>query len=238
MALRYPLEFNTGMPFIHFMAYKYNCPIPNISTLNNLKDREFAGITIALYTPGDFSENIVSSWSPEDVWQGGGGTLSGNIVSNAEKAMQSLDGGKAMASVKAGVGKLPFPMDINVFRGVEPMNLNLNFNMIPYSEGEANKIMEIIATFKKAQIPMGNEGTGGLSKNVVLNFPPVWDLTFDGMNGPGLTTPKVYENMCLTSCNVSYLSGTEGASIYHDGNPTQVKLSLGFTALRKHFIGS
>jgi hypothetical protein len=238
--LQYPSVFTHGMPFIHFVAYNYNCPTPSVPTLDNLKNKDATGDAVSLYMPGDFSESVNASWSPEDTYQGAATGLEAFIAANVAERGANIDGGKLLASAKAAGGKLPFPTDINIFRSVDPMNLTLSFNMIPYDATEGSNILQIIKTFKRSILPKGNSAAVGgiVSKNAVLNFPAIWDLHFEGIKGIGLENSNTnrYENMCLTNCTVNYTSGTEGASVYHDGTPTQVKMSLSFQSLRKQFL--
>ena len=234
------------MPFIIFQPYKYNLPLPGISVLTNGKNKEaYPNMDeVALYMPGDFSETVNARWGAEDVMQGGGGnvlaTLTGNAVSMISEKTQG--GGKILASGKAATGKLPYPMDINIFQSVEPMNFNLAFNMIPYDDKEGAEIIKIITLFKRAILPTGNVGNNSidnLNKNVVLDFPAIWDLTFSNIKGIGLSKSEdKYENMCLTNCTVSYVSGTESASVYEDDVPTHIKMNLSFQSLRKHYLDS
>ena len=241
--LHYPSEFNSRMPFIRFKAYKYLCPLPNIEILKKFNQREAANVPeIFLYMPGDFSENVVAEWSPENVLQGGGPDIEAIIIKNMSDVLSSTsEGGKLLASAQAAAGAQPFPTDINIFRAVQPMQFTLNFTMIPYNQYEANEILGIIKVFKTQILPTGNLGLGGgsladFTKNAVLKFPNVWDLDFENINGLGLEKESRYESMCMTNCNVTYASGSEGASVYRDNNPVQVKLSLSFQSLRKQYL--
>lgn len=243
--LKYPSNFNARMPFIRFKAYKYLCPMPDIEVLKNLNTREAAALPeIFLYVPGDFTENVTAEWSPESVFQGGtGGNIQSLVASNFADALASnAEGSKILASAEAAAGKLPFPTDINIFRAVQPMQFTLNFNMIPYDSQEGNEIVNIVKIFKTQILPTGNMGAnnslGDFTRNTVLNFPNVWDLEFENMNGIGLEKTSIYESMCLTNVNVSFVSGAEGAAVYHDNNPVSIKLSLGFQSLRKQYLMS
>jgi hypothetical protein len=235
MALKYPQNFNTNMPMIHFKAYEYLCPKPTLGVLETTDSKVPADVDeIFLYMPGDFTESIASDWAMEDMYLGGTGQgLSADAMANISNAFKNIDGGKLQANVSAMAGRLPFPSDINVFKGVQPMSFNLSFNMIPYDVDEATAILAICNTFKLNMLP---DPDGDL-KNQVLRFPCIWDLTFDNINGVGVNREATYELMIMNSCTVNFVSGQEGASVYHDGNPTQVRLSLGFQSLRRQFYG-
>jgi len=242
-ALKYPLLFDRNMPFVHFSAYDLTFPIPSATVLTDNLSRGTARGEVALYMPGDVTENINASYAPEDIFQGAGGSLESVMLSNLTKAAESTAGGeKVIASFEAGTGKVPFPTDINIFRSVDPMSFSLNFNMIPYNKDEGTAIISIINMFKANSVPKGDSGVGFGTKNAVLNFPPAWDIYFSGINGlgiQGMSTDKItYQFMNLINCSVSYVSGVEGASVYTDGNPTQVRLSLTFQSVRKMFIFS
>lgn len=236
MALKYPQNFNTNMPMIHFKAYEYLCPKPTLGVLNTDADKVPAAVDeIFLYMPGDFTENIASDWAMEDMYAGGTGQgLAADILSNIGSGLK-IDGGKLMANASAMTGKLPFPSDINVFKGVQPMSFSLSFNMIPYDKEEATAILEICNTFKLNMLPTPGDLMG--LKNQVLLFPCIWDLTFSNINGIGVNSEATYELMIMNGCTVNFTSGQEGASVYHDGNPTQIKLTLGFQSLRRQFYG-
>jgi hypothetical protein len=234
MALTFPLKFENGIPWIYFKAYEYQCPIPGIDTITNLAGRKEAGANIGLYMPGNFTESASADWAPEDVFTGSGGNWLATAASNAIKGIGEKQGGhKVISSLSALSARSPFPTDIMIFRNVNPLGFTLNFDMIPYDKAEGDAIVEIIQTFKKFMMPQIDNSTA--IKGVVLKFPPVWDLSFEGIKGLGITESK-YRNMAITNCSVSYVSGNEGASVYHDKNPTQVKLSLTFTAIQKFFL--
>lgn len=250
-SLRYPLHFDANIPFIHFKAFKYVCPEPELKILNGNHNEktEAPGIPqVALYMPGDFSENVNAQWAPEDVFQGAGSNWYAGMISNTAEYVGKMDDGKLAASIKAHTGKMPFPMDINIFRAVDPMQFTLNFNMIPYDKAEADAIVSIVKLFKQQILPTSSRLAESFdsTKNTLLSFPNVWDITFYNIKGLGLEganalgttnmTESKYELMSLTNCNVSYVSGTEGASVYSDGNPTQVRLSISFQSLRKQYI--
>lgn len=232
--LQFPKTFANGnLPFVIFTPYVYRCPSPVIQELTNQsKDTSTTSNIVALYLPSDYSEGISSDWGMQDVYQGTAPTAWGSMLGNLGERLQNVDGGKVISSSESIAGMMPFPTDVAVFKGTAPMSLNFNFNMIPYDKAEGDIIISIIKNFKKAIMPMQNGG----AKNVLLKFPNTWDISFENINGLGLETDNLYEDMALTSCNVSFVSGNENASVYHDNNPTQVKLSLAFQSMRKQFL--
>lgn len=232
--LRFPINFSAGngLPWVHFHPFQYNCPSPILQKLEFV-DKAASTISkpVAMYLPGDYSENINASWNLQDVYTGTANTLSGIMLSNIAAALGNVDQGKLLAQGESAAGKLPFPTDIMIFSGVDPMNLSFNFNMIPYSKEEGDSIVKIVKNFKQAILPHASS-----AKSVLLNFPDVWDIHFENIQGLGLEINNKYENMCLNSCNVQFISGTENASVYVDGTPTQIRMSLSFQSLRKQFF--
>ena len=102
-------------------------------------------------------------------------------------------------------------------------------NMIPFDEEEGNNIVAICRNFKKAILPKLN-----LSDSIArLHFPPIWDISFQGISGMGVETPSLYQQMALINVGVDYGSGATSVLTFHDGNPVQVKLSLTFQSIRK-----
>lgn len=234
--LEFPKSFKNGnMPTVIFAPYKYNFPFPNLLELPTPnKILSTTNEIVRLYLPGDFSETVNSTWGPEEVLTGMSNTSTGMMIANVEKFLkdQGNIGAKTVSQAKALSGKIPFPTDINIFQSVEPISLNFSFNMIPYDEDEGNEIIKIVKNFKKATLPTSYTE----NKATVLNFPDIWDILYVNINGFGLEKDQVYENMALTNCTVQYVSGTEGASVFSDNNPTQVRLNLTFQSIRKQFL--
>ena len=231
--LKFPSKFANGnLPVVRFTPHKFSFPTPSLMKITEPVKVPSSNDSVQLYLPGDFNENISSTWGLEDVYQGAANSITSAAISNLVKGASSVDGGKLVASASLVTGKVPFPTDVMIFKSVEPMSLQFAFNMIPYNQDEGNSIVKIIKNFKKAILPTSVMGTDA----VLLNFPDIWDIMFVNINGMGLERDKIYENMCLTSCSVQYISGTENASVYHDNNPTQVRLNLTFQSLRKQFM--
>ena len=252
ISFRYPMNIGdrvNKVPYIIFTPYQYKVPAPDISLFNTDYKREPGeSKLVAMYMPGDFSESINASWSPEATYQGGNGaSLIGTFISNLADKAGGVDGGKLLSSATAGFGAMPYPTDVNIFRGADPMSFTLNFTMIPNDEEEGNNILGIIENFKKAILPRtmsaGEKGKflDEITKNVLLKFPDIWDIQVVNMKGLGLfgvaNKDVTYQNMCLTNCNMNYISGTEGAGVYYNETPIGIKMSLSFTSLRKHYVG-
>lgn len=238
-SLRYPSEFNSGMPTVTFFGKKYKAPLPEFSLQNPKAQKEDANVKpIVMYLPGDFSENISSSWGLETLLQGSGGNVASIMLANLDKAI-SENQSKVITSVKAGVAAVPVPLDMLVFQGVNPMQIQFNFKMVPFNQDEGNTIIEICKAFKFNIMPKLAPDIG----NAILRFPIVWDIVVDGINGLGLPftgdgeeNMVGYELMALTGCNINYSSGIESAAVYHDKNPVQVNLSLSFEHIKKHWM--
>jgi hypothetical protein len=191
--------------------------------------------------PGNVVENISATWEPEALIQGAGGNWGslalsiGDTVADIQKSKLA----KAIQnSVGAGFGIAPVPTDMLMFKSVNPISITLDFKMIPYNQAEGESIKEICSTFKQNIMPRVSSELA----NCLLQYPYVWDIWFSKVRGVvGIETGdnKIfgYNMMALTNCNVSIVSGTEGASVYKDHIPTQINLSLTFTHIKKHWIG-
>lgn len=231
MALKFPLEFSNGnLPFVIFSPYKYDFPKPNL-TKYNPPNKSGGGQSVVLYLPGDFSESVNASWGLESTFGGSTNSIAQGILGSITEQLGRKDA-KILSQSKQTLGKVPFPTDTLIFNGVEPVSLNFSFNMIPFNQAEGNAIVSIIKHFKTRLLPQASKD----ANNLVLDFPDIWDIKFENINGMGLEQDKLYENMALMGCNVQYVSGTENMTVYHDNNPTQVRLNLTFQSIRKQFI--
>jgi hypothetical protein len=230
-ALTFPTKFDNDMPWVHFQAFSYAFPSPDTAILSKILPKTATGDVIALYMPGDFTESADASWGLEETYRSIGNAGAWAAANVASGIQGTAEGAKVMSTAKATTGRLPFPTDVAVFQQISPLGFTLNFNMIPFDKEEGDSIVSIIQTFKKLQAPK----VDGDTKNVLLKFPAIWDIQFVGINGLAYKDSK-YENMALTHCSVSYVSGNEGASVYKDKNPTQIKLSVGFQGIQKFFL--
>lgn len=235
-SIQFPIHFENDMPFVFFKAFTYVAPKPDLYILNKLQEKTAAPIPeLGLYLPGDFSEQVQGEWGPEDTYTGGGGDvlaqLTTNAVGFAEKS--SARGTKIVNTSKALSGKLPFPSDIWIFKNASPATLSFNFKLIPYNKAEGDAIMNIARLFKQATLPRVDLSTA----NALLQFPYIWDISFENINGIGIEKDKLYECMAVTSCNIGYQSGTEGAAVYKDGNPVSINLSLQFQSIKRQWLG-
>ena len=232
--LQFPSKFANNMPFVHFQAFDYKFPDATLNALQRLKNKNKVGGVIALYMPGEFTESAEASWGMEDTFRSygnAGAWAASNAASMAGGALGG-EGAKILSTAKASSGKLPFPTDVAIFQQISPLSFSLNFNMIPFDKAEGDAIVAICQKFKNMQVPK----IDGATENILLKFPAIWDIQFVGINGLAYSIDSTYENMALTHCSVSYISGTEGASVYADKNPTQVKLSLTFQGIQKFFL--
>jgi len=233
--LKYPTKFENNMPLATFIPFKYSAGLPSDATDNPNTNKNFDDIPfgeIALYMPNDFSENITANWSQEEILQGSGGSYFSILANNASKAIGGRDS-KLVHSVQAGNFKAPVPMDMLLFKEVNPMSISFNFKMIPFDKKEGDDIIEICNTFKKSIQPSIDSD----SKSIFLAFPVLWDIEISNMNGVGINSGKTsYDLMALTSCNVNYTGGMENAGVYSDNNPIQINLTLSFQHIKKHYI--
>lgn len=235
--IRYPSRFDTNMPVVLFKPFRYEAPLPSEEGNPLPRKTDATDVDeITLYLPGGVQESIGAAWQPEQLLQGAGADigqlLAGNVLNAANNS--SAHGLVASAQAFSG-GGIPLPSDMLIFQHVDPMTISLNFKMIPYNQEEGQNILKIISHFKKQIMPSLAE-----NGDFFLRFPVIWDIYFDGIQGLGIEKYlsgkyRGYQLMALTSCNVSFNSGVEGAAVYRDGVPVQVELSLGFQSILKHW---
>jgi hypothetical protein len=149
-SFRFPSDIDGSGPYVFFAPYQYKVVQPHIPFFKDTNGRTAGkGAKIAIYMPGDFSENVGATWSLEKTYQGSAGTIGGAIIANAAEGAKSIDGGKAVASVQSIIGQMPYPTDVQIFSGAEPINLSFNFTLMPMSKAESNTALGIIRTFKR-----------------------------------------------------------------------------------------
>lgn len=230
------MRFKTNIPWVNFESFSYSFPSPDIAIMKDVVKKTPTGTKISLHMPGDFTESADADWRLEDTYRSTG-NMGAALTANAIEVGKKIggeDAGKVLATAKASSGKLPFPTDISIFQAINPLSFTLTFNLIPFNKAEGDTIINIVKTFKREQMP----NVDGDLSNVLLKFPNIWDISFEGINGLAYNDESKYENMALTQCSVAYISGTEGASVYSDKNPTQIKLTLGFTGIQKFYLGN
>lgn len=226
--MRFPSHFTKGMPWVNFVPYEYKMPAVTSQPAPVTKSGAPGISEVALFLPGDFNERIQADWSEQEVI---GGASEGLDMAQTEaiNAFAKAAGSKVSATVAAATGAVSYPTDILIFNHVAPVQLNFNFNMIPFDKEEGNNIVAICRNFKKAILPKLN-----LNDSIArLHFPPIWDISFQGIAGMGVETPSIYQQMALINVGVDYGSGATSVLTFHDGNPVQVKLSLTFQSIRK-----
>lgn len=234
--LRYPNKYDKNMPFITFVPCAYNASVPTNLFEPPAASRDYnVNVSrVALYMPGDVSENISAGWGLEEVYQGSGGaSLLGMANANLKNAVSSKIDAKSVASTEAFAGATTLPIDILIFKAIDPMSISFNFTMIPYDKSEGDIILKICNNFKRNIMPKVPLNSG----STIMKFPVIWDLQYTGIKGLGINGSNSHQMMALTNCNVTYSSGGIGASVYHDGNPVQINLSLSFQHIKKHVIG-
>lgn len=229
--MRFPEEYNKNMPWVTFSPWKYQ--MPKISTKPERLDKNRDGSSVTLYVPGDFDEQIQATWSLQDVIGGTNSGALGILQGEAQEFIASQAGPKITATYQAGSSSVSYPTDILVFEGIQPIQLNFKFNMIPINAEEAEEIAKICTYFKQKSLPVVDPslGTGR------LRFPSVWDINFRRVAGLGLEDTNKYIDMALVSVRVSFPSGGTSLLTFRDGYPVQTELSLSFQSTRKHRIG-
>jgi len=233
--LSYPLKYEKGMPTAIFTPQGYSFPkaLGKEAKPGTPAPLPVGVVGVSLYIPGDYSEQMQSKWGYQELIGGTSGTVEGGAKAMAAEAAAGVVGAKGVAFASAHSGQAKAPLDMSVYQGPEPISLNFSFDLVPVNQAEANAIMNIIRCFKISQFP--NAGAEKSAEEVIISYPPIWNIHFLGIKGLSFNKAQKYPDMALTSVQVSYNSGTTNINVFHDENPVQVKLNLSFQAIRKYF---
>jgi len=107
------------------------------------------------------------------------------------------------------------------FTGTEFRTFEFNFTLIPKNKSEANTILEIVKAFKRNSLPH--------YEKYKISYPNYWDIL--------IKLPNSTEIIKIKSCVLNTFTSTTFAdgvpSIYTDGNPQKVDITLSFTEIEK-----
>ena len=112
-----------------------------------------------------------------------------------------------------------------LFTGVALRSFTFDFNFVPRSDIEGEKVKEIIRVFKKA---MSARKTSGIAK-LLIKAPNVFRLSYKtgDLNHPFLNKFKI---MALDNMSVNYTASGQYAT-YDNGTPVHMQMQLSFKEL-------
>jgi hypothetical protein len=112
-----------------------------------------------------------------------------------------------------------------LFTGVALRSFTFDFNFVPRSDTEGEKVKEIIRVFKRA---MSARKTSGIS-NLLIKAPNVFRLSYKtgDLNHPFLNKFKI---MALDNMSVNYTASGQYAT-YDNGTPVHMQMQLSFKEL-------
>lgn len=236
MPLRFPQKFEKGLPIATFYPFTYLYPKGDSLTAKSEKKVAPGVETVSLYVPGDYSESMASKWGYQELLGGASSSALEGMWQETANAAKQLAGAKIASKSIAQSGNITMPMDMNIYQGPEPLSVNFKFDMVPVNKAEGDTVVSIIQNFKKSTFPLSSTGQESEdATSIILDYPPVWDIEFNGVKGIMLGDKPAYYDMALTKVDVSFNSGTSNLSVFYDGNPTQVTLNLSFQAIRKYY---
>lgn len=236
ISLAYPKTSNIDAghgtkPRVIFRSYKWKIAKPQVKE-TKLENSNIVESMIQLYLPANFSEKYSAKWEHEAMFHLADGKAAG-LAGAVRDYMKQKNLQGILNSGIYSEGATRFPGSFKVFTQVDPMNLSFSFEMIPKSRPEAVEINNIIQTFKREILPIYN--------GMLLEFPNIWSIHFDGIIGPGFPAYKdsnstqfgKYYDMALVDVYPEYIGGTsQTALVYSDSYPVGVKLNLTFSSIK------
>lgn len=161
----------------------------------------------------------------------------GASVKGAYDQVTSLTAAEALAIASGQIGedvkekalfatkKIMAPNANAQFTGNEPRTFSFNFTAVVRSKEEAQAIYNIQRLLRRYVYAGADKG----AVNIILSYPPVWQIEFllDGVENPRL--PKIY-GCYLTSLGTTFNSG--GPTWMADGSPLQTEIAVSFKETR------
>ena len=210
----------------------------------NARSQRRLKTAIALHVPNQLSVTYATSWGE----QGTSGTQAlmqaGTAVFDAintngaavKKNMTDIASVGAEAGFAMGLSKLPpgvgaaaglasNPKKEQVFEGVEFRKFTFDYQFYPRDEFEAENVLNIIHQFK---LHMHPEFKSDL--NYVWIYPSEFDITYYS-NGVENTNIHQHTSCVLTNMTINY-TPNGNFSVFRNGMPTQINISLEFKELQ------
>ena len=194
-------------------------------------------VQIALHIPLTLEQEASVKYAAKDVGsmargaaQGGTGFITGMIQGLSQAASKLLNSmtGNAMFIMQ---GKAVNPMQEMSLEGVDFRSLSFSYTMSPTSQAEADQINDIIYYFKTAMLPDTYPALGAASSDAegFFNYPNTWKAELEG---PISNKVDGYLPMVLQSCKVTYEGDATSMTFFKEGQPTSIKMDLGFQELK------
>ena len=230
--MQYPLDFNPeDHGFVTFFA----------------RGGGASNIDITLYSPPSFAVGDGASYGNFDMGIIAGDVINALSASDTDasiaalgealgKQSQGADGKVLMAQTfqnfGMGGGALSRAADIYKVKNKKAVNPNtvlqfsnseiraysFEFTLIANSNNESKAIRKIIESFRRHMYPEG--------KDLFLNYPSIWDISFNKPGGgKNKFIPGIYESY-LTSMATTY--GTTSNTTHYDGAPVSITVQLSF----------
>jgi hypothetical protein len=227
---KFPLVYDSNCPIVLFTPFEYKFPYASAkdAPLELTKGHPDFPESVSLYLPGGFQEAAGSTWDFQDVIGGDQSGFASSLGAEMAAGLKTFAGGKITSSISAKVGQILAPMDVLVYAGPSPIELNFSFQMMPITSSESNEVTKISRMFKKVHAPRRN-GKDALT----LLYPPIFTVTFANVSGMGYGETQSYTWMACTKSDVSYTGDTNMHVYNSDKRPIQTNLNLSFKCVKK-----
>jgi hypothetical protein len=202
---------------------------------------------IALHVPNQLSVRYATTWGTAENTAGAqalmsaGSSVGEALANNPTAAIKNLTDAAATGAeafvankmannkysqiISAATGTAANPKKEQVFEGVEFRKFAFDYQFYPRDEFEAENVLNIIHQFK---LHMHPEFKSEL--NYVWIYPSEFDITYYTNGAENLNLHK-HTSCILESMNVNY-TPNGNFSVFANGMPTQINLSLEFRELQ------
>ena len=116
-----------------------------------------------------------------------------------------------------------------LFDGVGLRNFGFNFEFFPRNKKEAEQVIKIIRTMKKAMSAKKTASGSTEVKGIFIGAPDIFQLTYMKGNKPHPFLNS-FKPMALVDMQMNY-TGSNTYSTFYDGMPTHLTMSLAFKEL-------
>lgn len=177
--------------------------------------------TITLYMPDtmDFTQN--AGYDTVSIADAADALPLGKIGKGVSAITSFIQKNDAARLAFSKVGYTFNPQAQVLFNGIDFRSYNLQFTFTPRSAREAQKVQEIIRSFRMYAAPTIMTAAGGF----FFTPPSIFNLTFMSNGKENLNINRVTDSV-LESVEVNY--APNGWSAHKDGAPVQTTMSLGF----------
>lgn len=141
-------------------------------------------------------------------------------VSDILGKIPGTNGAQVQAFAQNQAGVVRNPHLTSIFEGVNLKTYDFTWRLSPQSQGEAQKMNNMINYIKAYMHPAILQNSGGFA----LEYPYIANLDFQGL--PPEVTPVVGDSF-ITSLNITSSAGN-GVVLFRDGQPVTVEISMHF----------